>query len=188
MCYNKSMKKKKNGNYGFVEFVDKGKLNHDGYDADIEPELRKPTPAEREEIILNLVRANSGRAIRIPVLASLLGVSNRTIQMLFRKLEKENKITRKAKFTKTGKQLANVYIYNGTDTELPPTALTLEKLYDADNPCGFRDWDWECFKFIPGYYDDNFTKADFYAQANELYELKEKQQKKKDKFYTKKDD
>lgn len=182
------MKKKNSRNYGFVEFVDKRKLKHDGYDADIESELRKPTPAEREEIVLNLVRANSGRAIRIPVLASLLGVSDRTIQILFRKLEKENKITRKPKFTKTGKQLANVYVYNSTDTELPPTALTLEKLYDADNPCGFRDWDWEYFKFIPGYYDKNFTKEDFYEQARMLFFVKGKQQEKKDKFYAKKDD
>ena len=53
-------KTKRKGKYGYIEFVDKRKLKYDGYDDNIEPEIRKPTPAEREEIILNYIRDNRG--------------------------------------------------------------------------------------------------------------------------------
>jgi len=70
------MKEKRKGKYGYVEFVDKRKFRYDGYDDNIEPEFRKPTPAEREEIILNFIRAHSGKSIRIWWLAEKLGVSD----------------------------------------------------------------------------------------------------------------
>lgn len=58
-------KPKRWGKYGYVEFVDKCKLKYDGYDDNIEHEIRKPTPAEREEIILNYIRANSGKSVEV---------------------------------------------------------------------------------------------------------------------------
>ena len=55
---------RKKSKYGYIEFIDKRKLKHDGWDDEIEPEIRKPTPLEREEIILNYVRVNSGKFLR----------------------------------------------------------------------------------------------------------------------------
>lgn len=31
--------------YGYIEFIDKRKLKNDGWDDEIDPEIRKPTPA-----------------------------------------------------------------------------------------------------------------------------------------------
>lgn len=74
--------------YGIIEFVDKRKLKHDGWDDQIEPEFRKPTPAERKEIILNYIRARNGKPLNMQKLAKLLAVSVRTIQKHLRNLEK----------------------------------------------------------------------------------------------------
>lgn len=95
-------------------------------------------------------------------------------------------ITREPVFTETGKQKYNKYFYNGEDAPLEDTALTIEKLYDPDNPCGFRDWDWEMYKFIPGYYDEKFSRRDIQFQGEIVRRLKAEQQEKKDKFYNKK--
>ncbi len=46
-------KSKRRGKYGYVEFVNKRKLKYDGYNNNIEPEIRKPTLAEKK-IILDL--------------------------------------------------------------------------------------------------------------------------------------
>lgn len=54
---------RKKSKYGYIEFIDKRKLKNDGWDDTIEPEIRKPTPLEREEIILNYVRVNSGNPL-----------------------------------------------------------------------------------------------------------------------------
>ena len=56
---------RKKSKYGYIEFIDKRKLKHDGWDDEIEPEIRKPTPLEREEIILNYVRVNSGKSVKV---------------------------------------------------------------------------------------------------------------------------
>ncbi len=56
---------RKKAKYGYIEFIDKRKLKHDGWDDEIEPEIRKPTPLEREEIILNYVRVNSGKSVKV---------------------------------------------------------------------------------------------------------------------------
>lgn len=73
--------------YGYIEFIDKRKLKHDGYDDEIEPEVRKPTPAEREEVILNIRRDNSGKPMRVSKFAKVLAVSERTIQKHLNNLE-----------------------------------------------------------------------------------------------------
>lgn len=172
--------------YGIVEFVDKRKMRNDGWDDQIEPEYRKPTPAEREEMILNHIRAHSGKPLKMQLLAKLLNVSVRTIQTHLRNLENKQLITRQPVFTSTGKQLFNKYTYNGENTLLEDTALTIQKLYDPDNPCGFRDWDWELYKFIPGYYDEKFSHSDIEFQGEIVKRMKADQQAKKDKFYHKK--
>ena len=88
------MKEKRKGKYGYIEFVDKRKLRYDGYDDNIEPEFRKPTPAEREEIILNFIRAHNGTSIRVWWLAEKLGVSDRTIQKILKKFEEKSLINK----------------------------------------------------------------------------------------------
>lgn len=172
--------------YGIVEFVDKRKIKNDGWDDQIEPEYRKPTPAEREEMILNHIRVHNGKSLNMQLLAKLFNVTVRTIQTHLRNLENKQLITREPVFTETGKQKYNKYFYNGEDAPLEDTALTIEKLYDPDNPCGFRDWDWELYKFIPGYYDEKFSRRDIQFQGEIVRRLKAEQHKKKDKFYHKK--
>ncbi len=168
--------------YGKIEFVDKRKLKDDGWDDQIEPEFRKPTPAEREEIILNYIRTHNGRSLNMQKLATLLKVSVRTIQKHLRNLENKHLVIRIPVFTESGRQRLNKYKFNGENAPLEKTALTIEKLYDPDNPCGFRDWDWEEFKFIPGYYGEHFSKNDCEIQGSWLKELKANQKARRDKF------
>jgi len=166
------------GNYGYIEFIDERKLKNDGYDDQVEPEIRKPTPAEREEIVINYIKAHSGRILKIGWLAQQLAVSDRTIQTLLRKLEKKGLIKITPVYTKTGKQKGNRISYIGKDKKVPPNGLTLELLYDPDNPCGFRDYYWDEYKFIPGYYTKEFTKSDaamqYFSLCDHMRELEAK--------------
>lgn len=123
------MNEKRKGKYGYVEFVDKRKLRYDGYDDNIEPEFRKPTPAEREEIILNFICTHSGKSIRVWWLAEKLGVSDRTIQKILKKFEEEGLISRMPLFTDTGKQRGNILTYLGAQTPIKKTDLTLKRDY-----------------------------------------------------------
>ena len=167
--------------YGFIEFMNPSKLKHDGWDDQIEPELRKPTPEERREIILNFIRTHSDKPLDVYYLSYKLNVSKRTIQSDLRTLETRGLIIRTPRYNKHGQQLTNIYKFNGTALPLPPNAITLKKLYDPTNPCGIRDWDWEDFKFIPGYFDRNFTREMQISQNFELQELKERQRQNKEK-------
>ncbi len=180
--YKFKYKPKRKGKYGYIEFVDKRKLKNDGYDDNIEPELRKPTPAEREEIILNYIRANSGQPVCVWWLAERLGVSDRTIQKILKKFEEQGLISRTPLFTETGKQKGNILTYLGEDKTIGETDLTLKHLYNPDNPCGFRDWHWEEFKFILGDYDENFTKVDARNQYDYLCSLRKENEEKRKKF------
>ena len=85
---------RKKAKYGYIEFIDKWKLKHDGWDDEIEPEIRKPTPLEREEIILNYVRVNSGKSVKVSFFAEQLAVSERTIQTALKNLENKGLIKR----------------------------------------------------------------------------------------------
>lgn len=175
-------KPKRKGKYGYVEFVDKRKLKYDGYDDNIDPEIRKPTPAEREEIILNYIRANSGKSVEVWWLAEKLAVSDRTIQKILRKFEEQGLISRTPLFTDTGKQKGNILTYLGEDKTVKRNELTLRRLYNPDNPCGFRDWHWEEFKFIPGDFDENFTKRDAMFQYDMLCNQRKFNEEKRKKF------
>jgi DNA-binding Lrp family transcriptional regulator len=171
----------KAGKYGYIEFIDKRKLKHDGWDDEIEPEIRKPTPAEREEIILNLIRDNSGKAIRVSGIAEALAVTDRTVQKHLRNLEDKGFIKRIKRGNKLNRQRANVLKYTGPDAPRPENALTLAKLYDPDNPCGIRDWDWEEYKFIPGYYrskeEREGVKAMYEEQKDKKKAIAEKKER-----------
>ena len=129
------------GKYGYIEFVDKRKLKYDGWDDNIDPEIRKPTPAERKEIILNFIKANDGEIVPVRFFAKWLAVSERTIQKTLRELEKEGAIQITPTKLVKGQQGANCYSYIGDSPEV--TGLTFAKLYDADNPGGIRSWNWK---------------------------------------------
>lgn len=163
---------KQRGKYGYVEFVDPRKLKNDGWDDAIEPEIRKPTPAEREEIVLNFIREHSGKSVRISWLAEKLAVSDRTIQTILKKFETQGLITRTFAFNKRGKQKGNILTYIREDKPITGTELTLRRLYNPKNPCGFRDWHWKDFKIIIGYCDKNFERIDSENQYAELKYLK----------------
>ena len=82
-----------NADYGYITFRDKRKLKDVKFEYDIEPEIRKPSPAEREEIVLNLIREKGRCSFKIRKLAKVLFVTDRTIQILLRKLERDGHIT-----------------------------------------------------------------------------------------------
>lgn len=109
--------------------------------------LRKPTPKERREIIINTVIECNGRTFKVSALAKRLGVSDRTVQMTLRQLEKEEIIRISPMFTKRGKQKGNSYRYVGLPCKKYGSGLTLQTLYDKKQNTGFRDWAWKEYEF-----------------------------------------
>lgn len=105
--------------------------------------IRKPTPKERREIIINTVIECDGRTFSIPVLAERLGVTDRTVQSVLRQLQKEGLIEIIPKYGKTGAQKGNAYRYIGQPCEKYGSHLTLQTLYSAKQDAGFRDWAWK---------------------------------------------
>lgn len=117
------------------------------YDYDYTQEkclIRKPTPQERKEIILNYIIDNSGKRISINYLATIFAVSDRTIQ---KTLKEENLIKVIPTFEKDGTQRFNIYKYIGKSKIKTGKELTIDLLYNPDNPYEFRDFDWEDHKF-----------------------------------------
>jgi DNA-binding CsgD family transcriptional regulator len=166
--------------YGYIVFYDKKKLKNDGWDDEREPEIRKPSPAEREEIILNIVRDNSGKAIKVVRIAEALAVTERTIQKHLGNLERKGLIKRVKRCNKLHRQRANILKYTGPDTPRKASDITLEKLYDPDNPCGIRNWDWEEFKFIPGYYSSKDERKMIRSMGSMLLDMKKVNEEKKE--------
>ena len=166
-----------NADYGYITFRDKRKLKDVKFEYDIEPEIRKPSPAEREEIVLNLMREKGRCSFKIRKLAKLLFVTDRTIQLLLRKLEREGRITITPRFTKTRKQRGNIYTYNG-EPSVPQGGLTLQALYDPDNPAGFRDFYWESYKFTV----DDTTSFERFLGYQRVTEAKEELKAKREAF------
>ncbi len=116
-------------------------------DDDREYLIRKPTPEERREIVINLIIECNGRSFSIPNLAHKLGVTDRTIQTLLRSLQKEGLIQIIPRKTKTGAQKGNVYRYIGEPCEKYGSGLTLKLLYDPNTDVGFRNWAWKEHEF-----------------------------------------
>ena len=105
--------------------------------------IRKPTPAERREIIINTVIECNGRTFRIPVLSHLLGVSDRTVQTVLHRLEQERLIEIIPRKSKSGAQRCNAYRYIGPPCEKYGSGLTLQVLHSPKRDAGFRGWAWK---------------------------------------------
>ena len=109
--------------------------------------IRKPSPAERREIIINTVIECNGRTFLIPLLADLLGVSGRTVQIVLRQLEKEGLISVSSTYNKRGLQRGNAYRYIGPPCQKYGSGLTLRVLYSQKHDAGFRSWAWREYEF-----------------------------------------
>lgn len=110
--------------------------------------IRKPTPKERREIVINTVIECNGRTFKVHALAQRLGVSDRTVQTIIRQLQKDGLIEITPKYDKNGKQKRNAYRYIGPPCESYGTGLTLKDLYDINQDVGFRDWAWKTHGFV----------------------------------------
>lgn len=75
--------------------------------------LRKPTPTERREMVINYIIRRDGNPINIPKLASRLAASDRTIQLLLRKLQDEKLIEIILNYSASGQRKENSYRYIG---------------------------------------------------------------------------
>ncbi len=134
--------------YGFIEIDNPEYYKKDnGYWAVPEFLMRKPTPEERKEIIVNYIIAHNSKRIDMFALADKLCISERLMQMTLKSLREEGLIEVIHTFSDSGKQLQNKYRYIGVPCERYGAGLTLDMLYDTENKAGFRDWDWEDYKF-----------------------------------------
>lgn len=130
--------------YGFV-YVKNPKYPTE--DDDREYLIRKPTPEERREIVINTVIECNGRTFSIPALADKLGVTDRTIQCILRQLQKDGLIEITPRYGKNGKQKGNAYKYIGSPCKKYGSGLTLKLLYSTDIDVGFRNWAWKEHEF-----------------------------------------
>lgn len=154
--------------YGFV-LVYSGK---DEYDRPCY-EIRKPSPAQREEMVYFFIREHDGESITIGPLAKKLGMSDRSLQSLLRKMEKEGRISVERGYTPFGRQSGNIYHV----LKAPPSLhqITIEKLYMPSNPCGIRTWSWDDYKMGGGK-----DPEELYEQLEELNEERDRLKGKKE--------
>ena len=157
------------GKYGFIE------IENPAYEYDYTQEkylIRKPTPQERKEIIINYIIDNSGKRISINYLATTFAVSDRTIQKILKELKEKNLIKIIPTFKKDGTQRFNIYKYIGKPRIKTGKELTIDLLYNPDNPYGFRDFDWEDHKFP---YDGEWYSNDELEDLKLMNEQKRKE-------------
>lgn len=139
--------------YGFIEIANPNYMQDYGTDIDDALDytnkclLRKPTPKERREIIINTIIECNGRAFSIPKLAELLAVSDRTIQNCLRRLKQDGLIEVSPRYGKSGVQKSNSYRYIGHPCDFYGNGLTLKTLYSINENYGFRDWAWKSMIF-----------------------------------------
>lgn len=135
--------------YGFIEIKNPNYMQDYGQDIDDALDytskylLRKPTPAERREIIINTIIECNGRSFSISKLAKLLAVSDRTIQNCLRQLKQDDLIEISPRYGKNGVQKSNSYRYIGQPCDFYGNGLTLKMLYNVHDNFGFRDWAWK---------------------------------------------
>ena len=144
-------------------------------------ELRKPTPSQRQSIVLSCIRGSNGRPLKIHWLAGKLGVSDRTIQNDIRHWEKMGFIKRKTCYGIDGRQTGNAYEILIKGTVGTGQHFNLTTLYQMSNPVGYRTWSWENFRM-----GKSLSDSDRAFQAEYLNELREKQALKHWKYVKKK--
>jgi len=125
---------KKEG-YGMFRFVD---------DNGVE-QFRKPNVRQRKRIFTYYIRRRSGRIMKVHEIAKAFNVSDRTIQKLLKELEIAKIIHREPIYDKTGFQRANKIIFTGDKKRLTGKELSIDKVYDKDNPMRLRDFEWDGF-------------------------------------------
>jgi len=109
--------------------------------------LRKPTVEERREIVINTIIERGDKGIKVAELAKLLGISERTLQMVLKRLKEEGLIEVCTHFADNGVQLHNTYRYVGKPCEFYGSGLTLKMLHSSDEDYGFRFWDWRNYYY-----------------------------------------
>ena len=140
--------------FGFVEIENPVYYNNNYFHAPPQFLMRKATPEERREMVVNYIIRRNGKPISLDNLANKLALSKRTIQLLMKSLKDEGLIDVQPTFDKRGKQRHNSYRYIGSPTEKFGSGLTIGMLYDVQNRAGFRDWDWEEYSYKnKGYFD-----------------------------------
>ena len=132
-------------------------------------------------IILNYIIEYNHEPIDLLYLSNKLCVSKRTIQKDIKVLQDNNLIEVIPNFTQ-GSQRRNIIKYIGPQRNKNKKELTLELLYDLDNPYGFRDFDWEEFKMNPSL-DKRTLKEQYAILKKEKLRLKQK----KELFFSKND-
>ena len=133
--------------YGFIEI--ENPEYYDNHDCFAPPEflMRKATPEERREMVINYIIRRRGKPIDLEKLAVKLAVSKRTIQSLMRRLKDDQLIEVKPNFDEAGRQIRSSYLYIGPKCETYGSGLTIGMLYDLENRTGFRDWEWDDFSY-----------------------------------------
>lgn len=101
--------------------------------------LRKPTPDGRVWIMENYIRRHSGEVIKVPYLASKLGVSDRTIQTILKDLRDKRIVECYEAVDKNNRQTGNVYRWTGNVDPIIGSP-TLEDLYARRDGYGFRSF------------------------------------------------
>ena len=140
--------------FGFVEIENPVYYNNSYNYSPPQFLMRKATPEERREMVVNYIIRRNGKPISLDNLADKLAVSKRTIQLLMKSLKDEGLIDVQPTFDKQGKQRHNSYRYIGPHVEKFGSGLTIGMLYDVKNRAGFRDWDWEEYSYKnKGYFD-----------------------------------
>lgn len=140
--------------YGFVEIENPVYYNNNYFFALPQFLMRKATPEERREMVINYLIRRGGKPVDLNKLAQKLAVSKRTMQSLMKRLKDEGLIEVKTNFDEFGCQTHSSYIYVGPPCEKYGSGLTIGMLYDVKNRAGFRDWEWEDFSYKhKGYYD-----------------------------------
>lgn len=143
-------------------------------------ELRKPTPDERIWIIENYIRRHSGEVIKVPYLASRLGVSDRTIQTILKDLREKKIVECYEAVDGNNHQTGNVYRWTGNVDPIIGSP-TLEDLYARRDGYGFRSFSWEDFRMPET--EDWMEKVDQYYRYMDLLEIRRKMKRKKDRRY-----
>lgn len=120
--------------------------------------LRKPTPNQRKEMMVHLCQQCSGKEFKIKDLAKIFAVSDRTIQLLLKELEKDGFIKRFPVLKNDGRHHGYIIEYVGAPIPITDKSVTISRVYNPNNPLTIRDFHWNDYKFIP-----------YYVEPGELY-------------------